>query len=62
MHTTLIPNILLRSNVEMKGKEISPLSAESFGRIEIGPCKKNFVLPNELVIILDISVIKGRAW
>ena len=35
---------------------------ESFGRIDIGPWRKNFVMPNELATKLIIRLIKGRAW
>ena len=50
------------SNIHTKGRDTSPLRGESLGRIFIGPCKKYFVMPKELAIILMHNVIRGRAW
>lgn len=46
----------------MKGRDINPLRGESFGRICIGPVRKNLVMPNELAVKLIIRVINGSAW
>ena len=62
MQTTLTPNIALRSNVVTKGRDISPLIGESFGRMGTGPDKKNLLIPKALAAILITNVIKGRAW
>ena len=62
MHAILNPNIQFKVNMAMKGSDTSPLIGESFGRTLIGPCRKNFVMPNELAIKLIVKVIKGRAW
>ena len=61
MHITLTANIELMSNVQINGSDMSPLTGESLGRIGMGPCKKNLVMPNELATILITRVIKGRA-
>ena len=62
MQTTLTPNIVLRSNMITKGRDISPLIGESFGRMGTGPDKKNLLIPKALAAILITNVIKGRAW
>ena len=41
---------------------MSPLSGESLGRADIGPWRKNFVMPNELAMKLMVKLIKGRTW
>mgnify|MGYP006864184434 CR=1 FL=1 len=45
-----------------KGRDISPLIGESFGRMGTGPYKKNLVIPKALAAILITNVITGRAW
>ena len=62
MQITLIPNIVLRSKMMAKGRDISPLIGESFGRMGTGPDKKNLLIPKALAAILRTNVIKGRAW
>ena len=62
MQTTLTPNIVLRSNMVTKGREISPLIEGSFGRMGTGPDKKNLLIPKALAAILITNVIKGRTW
>ena len=61
MHITLTANIELMSNVQIKGSDMSPLKGESFGRIGMGPRKKNLVMLKELATILITREIKGRA-
>ena len=51
----------LISNMEMKGRDITPLMGEFFGRTDIGPWRKNFVIPNELAHKLIAREIKGRS-
>ena len=48
--------------MQMNGRDMRPLIGESFGRIDIGPWRKNFVMPKELATKLIIREIKGRAW
>ena len=48
------------SNVQIKGSDMSPLTGESFGRIGMGPCKKNFVMPKELATILMANLILNK--
>ena len=62
MHTTLTPNIQSRNSKQIKGRDISPLTGESFGRRGIGPWRKNFVMPKELAHKLIIKLIRGSAW
>ena len=62
MQTTLTPNIVLRSNMVTKGRDISPLMGESCGRMGTGPDKKNLLIPKALAAILITNVITGRAW
>ena len=62
MHRTRIPNMQFMSIMHTKGRDTSPLRGESLGRIFIGPCKKYFVMPKELAIMLMHNVIRGRAW
>ena len=61
MHTTLDPNMQFKHNMQTNGKDTSPLIGESLGRMGIGPCRKNFDMPNELATMLIVNVIKGRA-
>ena len=53
---------MFNSNIHIKGSDINPLIGESLGRTGIGPCRKNFVMPNELALKLIIKEINGRAW
>ena len=59
---TLTPNIQLISNMQMNGRDIRPLMGKFLGRIDIGPWRKNFVMPNELAHKLITRETKGRAW
>ena len=61
MHNIRTPNIKFNKTVEMKGMERRPDRGESVGRKEIGPFKKNFDIPNELVNKLKRKVPTGRA-
>ena len=62
MQMTRTPNMVLINIIQTKGRDTIPLRSESFGRIGIGPQRKNLVIPKELVIKLMTNVIKGRAW
>ena len=48
--------------MQMKGRDMRPLMEEFLGRTDIGPWRKNFVMPNELALKLIIKVIRGSAW
>ena len=56
-----IPNMVLRRQRQIKGKESSPFKGEFFGRKDMGPLKKNLLMPKELANKLKIKVMSGRA-
>ena len=48
--------------MQMNGRDMRPFIGESLGTMEIGPWRKNLVMPNELAHKLIIREIKGSAW
>ena len=61
MHTIRTPNIRFNRHIEINGIERRPDKWESLGRKGMGPFKKNFDIPNELVNKLKRNVPTGRA-
>ena len=45
----------------MNGIDINPLTGESLGRMGMGPCRKNFVMPKELDTKLTANFMNGKA-
>ena len=56
-----MPNMVLRRQRQRKGIERSPFKAEFLGRKDMGPLKKNLLMPKELANKLKINVRSGRA-
>ena len=44
---------------QTNGSDNNPFNGAFFGRNDIGPLKKNFVIPNELENTLKIKVMRG---
>ena len=53
--------MILIQNKQKKGTDMRPSRGEFFDRKGIGPDKRNFDIPKELVKMLSKNVIKGRA-
>ena len=58
---SLMPNIQLMSNTHANGRDTIPLRGDVFGSMGIGPDRKNFDMPKELVQKLLINEINGIA-
>ena len=56
-----MPNMVFRRQRQRKGKERSPFKGEFFGRKDMGPLKKNLLIPKELANKLKRKVRMGRA-
>ena len=52
---------MLRRHRHINGRDKRPFKGEFFGRNDIGPLKKNLVIPNELANKLKMKVRRGRA-
>ena len=56
-----MPNMVLRKQRQRKGKDRSPFKGAFFGRNDMGPLKKNLLMPKELANKLKRKVKSGRA-
>ena len=55
------PNMVLRMHKQKNGSDNKPFKGDLFGRNDIGPFKKNLVIPNELANKLMIKEKRGVA-
>ena len=60
MQMILKPNIELRRQRIRKGRERTPLNAESRGRNWIGPARKNLLIPKDEESRLTIKERRGK--